>query len=663
MVLIITAMISMDTGKIEALPVWVVPVFVTILFLLVLLIIILLIQKKKRKIDSTSLWLEGEKSMATLISNLPGMVYRCKNDPSWTMIYISDGSRELTGYDPEDFIGNKKIAFNDIIVPEFRDKIWQDFQLTVENRKYAEEEYKIITKDGRQRWVWERGRGVFDDNDNLLYLEGFITDITRRKEAEEKQYFQLAFERIVAELSTGFVNIAESDFDQTINRGLQRLGELFEVDRSYVFRFSDDLSIMSNTHEWCADGISPQKHRVQNVPSNVLPWLRDQMQKLVPMHVPDVDELPPEAELEKQECHIQGIKSAINLPMQSDQGKLIGHIGFDVVRRKQYWPQEQITMLQVVAEIIASAINRREAYKAMQKSEERYRLAQTATGVGIWEWHLPEDVFDWDEICWKMLGYEPRAFQLNRSAWKDLIYPDDLSITLETIDEQIHKGGQFITESRHRKVDGNWLWIQCRGQVVEKDLQNKPVRVMGTHTDITVRKKAELDLLEMATVDSLTGLANRRAFIEQVDREITRVRRTANHASVLMIDIDYFKKINDQYGHAAGDAVLKELAELFRLRLRKSDVAGRLGGEEFAVLLPVTGIEGALIVAEHLRQKIAELGVKLEDKILNVTISIGVAEIDAIDSDSKIVLAHADYALYQAKQDGRNKVLRWDQAK
>jgi diguanylate cyclase (GGDEF)-like protein len=244
-----------------------------------------------------------------------------------------------------------------------------------------------------------------------------------------------------------------------------------------------------------------------------------------------------------------------------------------------------------------------------------------------------------------------------------LIYPDDLSITLETIDEQIHKGGQFITESRHRKVDGNWLWIQCRGQVVEKDLQNKPVRVMGTHTDITVRKKAELDLLEMATVDSLTGLANRRAFIEQVDREITRVRRTANHASVLMIDIDYFKKINDQYGHAAGDAVLKELAELFRLRLRKSDVAGRLGGEEFAVLLPVTGIEGALIVAEHLRQKIAELGVKLEDKILNVTISIGVAEIDAIDSDSKIVLAHADYALYQAKQDGRNKVLRWDQAK
>src|SRR5690606_4764662 len=127
---------------------------------------------------------------------------------------------------------------------------------------------------------------------------------------------------------------------------------------------------------------------------------------------------------------------------------------------------EQITMLQVVAEIIASAINRREAYKALQNSEERYRLAQTATGVGIWEWHLSEDVFDWDNICWKMLGYKPRAFQLNRAAWKDLIHPDELAVNLETIEEQIHHGVQFITESRHRKADGGWLWIQCRGQVV-----------------------------------------------------------------------------------------------------------------------------------------------------------------------------------------------------
>jgi len=663
MVLIITAMTSMDAGKIEVLPVWVVPVFVTILFLLVLLIIILLIQKKKRKIDSTSLWQEGEKGMATLIGNLPGMVYRCKNDPSWTMIYISEGSRELTGYEPDDFIGNQKIAFNDIIVPEFRDKIWQDFQITVENRKYAEEEYKIITKDGQCRWVWERGRGVFDDNGSLLYLEGFITDITKRKDAEEKQQFQFAFERIIAGFSAGFVNISGSNFDQTINNGLQRLGELIDVDRSYVFRFSYDLSTMSNTHEWCAEGILPQKHRVHNAPAVVLPWLTEQLQKLVPLHVPDISELPPEAELEKGDYEVQGILSAIILPMQSDQGRLIGYIGFDAVRKKRYLPDEQIIMLQVVAEIIASAINRRQAYHDIQISEERYRLAQTATGVGIWEWHLSEDVFDWDDICWKMLGYEPRGFHLNRAAWKDLIHPDDLAITLETIDEQIHKGGQFITESRYRKEDGNWLWIQCRGQVVEKDTQNKPVRVMGTHTDITARKMAELDLLEMATVDSLTGLTNRRAFIEQVEREITRIRRTSNHAGLLMIDIDYFKRINDQHGHAAGDAVLKELSALFRSRLRKSDVAGRLGGEEFAVLLPETGIEGAIIVAEHLRHQVDDLDVKFEDKILNVTISIGVAVIDAIDSDRKLVFAHADYALYQAKQNGRNQLVRWDQAK
>lgn len=128
---------------------------------------------------------EQKRVMETLISNLPGFVYRCANDKDWTMIYISDGCRELTGYEPEDLTGNKTLSYNDIIHPDYREKIWDIWQEKLRNSDYFEGEYPIITRTGETRWVWERGRGVFTEDGVLLFLEGFISDITDRKQVDE----------------------------------------------------------------------------------------------------------------------------------------------------------------------------------------------------------------------------------------------------------------------------------------------------------------------------------------------------------------------------------------------------------------------------------------------------------------------------------------------
>jgi PAS domain S-box-containing protein len=124
---------------------------------------------------------ESERQLATLISNLPGFVYRCKNDTLWSMLYMSDGCRAITGYEPEDFIANKKLAFRDIIHPDYVHPIWEKWQMLIKERKVFTEEYPIIMADGETRWVWEQGQGIFSDKDELLYLEGFITDITEQK--------------------------------------------------------------------------------------------------------------------------------------------------------------------------------------------------------------------------------------------------------------------------------------------------------------------------------------------------------------------------------------------------------------------------------------------------------------------------------------------------
>lgn len=128
---------------------------------------------------------DRERFLDTLIGNLPGFVYRCANDRDWTMAYISTGCEELTGYAPKDFIGNRTLSYNDLVDPAYRQVLWEKWQELLARRGVFEEEYPITTRGGERRWVWERGRGIYAENGELLYLEGFITDISGRRRAEE----------------------------------------------------------------------------------------------------------------------------------------------------------------------------------------------------------------------------------------------------------------------------------------------------------------------------------------------------------------------------------------------------------------------------------------------------------------------------------------------
>lgn len=128
---------------------------------------------------------ETEEQLTRLISNLPGFVYRCANDENWTMFYISDVCEKITGYKPEDLLNNNKLAFNDIIHPDFQKELQGDWEVVLKENKTFEHEYQIITANGEVRWVWEQGVGVFNDAGELLFLEGFIRDITERKNAQE----------------------------------------------------------------------------------------------------------------------------------------------------------------------------------------------------------------------------------------------------------------------------------------------------------------------------------------------------------------------------------------------------------------------------------------------------------------------------------------------
>lgn len=173
-------------------------------------------------------------------------------------------------------------------------------------------------------------------------------------------------------------------------------------------------------------------------------------------------------------------------------------------------------------------------------------------------------------------------------------------------------------------------------------------------------RELEAVLIRRATTDELTGLYNRRAFFESVQKELARVRRSGVGFSLLLMDIDFFKQVNDTYGHAAGDAVLRVLADTLRSTLRVVDVAARMGGEEFAILLPETQENEAHRVAERLRQAIAAAEAHVGVHTIRVTISIGVAALSANTPDPDTLLHAADEALYAAKARGRDQVVLAD---
>lgn len=189
--------------------------------------------------------------------------------------------------------------------------------------------------------------------------------------------------------------------------------------------------------------------------------------------------------------------------------------------------------------------------------------------------------------------------------------------------------------------------------------------VKQTATTIT-RAKVYGEILKYATLDALTGFYNRRQLDERVRQEVSQARRKNNPLCAIMADIDYFKQVNDTYGHAAGDLVLKTVAKIMRAQLRDYDIAARYGGEEFVVLLPSTTVSEAENVAERLRNAVAskvidieKVNTKNKTKMISVSVSIGICEYDRISSPESLVM-NADKALYNAKESGRNKVILYE---
>jgi diguanylate cyclase (GGDEF)-like protein len=210
----------------------------------------------------------------------------------------------------------------------------------------------------------------------------------------------------------------------------------------------------------------------------------------------------------------------------------------------------------------------------------------------------------------------------------------------------------------HSRKERRWFLARVTRLGTDMATSNNdtdPVAVIS-HQDITTRKLLEFELKKLAETDELTGLKNRRKFLASADKALDRLKREGVSASMFIIDLDYFKITNDTHGHGAGDDALRHVAEQFKRAIRRGDLLARIGGEEFAVLLPNTDEWGAVMVADRVRTLVADSPANTEAGKLHLTASIGVTSFCRSDRTPDAALGRADTALYRAKDEGRNCV-------
>lgn len=264
----------------------------------------------------------------------------------------------------------------------------------------------------------------------------------------------------------------------------------------------------------------------------------------------------------------------------------------------------------------------------------------------------------WNESIGRVTGYT--AAQTVGQPFS-LFYPPGVTTPQHLADrlDEAERDGWSLDDGVRLRADGSAFRVSAMISPLRDDIDNITTAYSLVMRDIGDKANVVERQRNAALRDYLTGLGNRRAFFEAAEVELERRRRHDRPTAMIMFDADHFKTINDKHGHAGGDAVLRHLAATLNLTFREVDVVARVGGEEFAVLLPSTDLEGAAVVANRLRLLVEQAGVRIDEHIIGYTVSAGVAAMDDTVNDLEGLMRRADQALYVAKARGRNRVDCW----
>ncbi len=293
--------------------------------------------------------------------------------------------------------------------------------------------------------------------------------------------------------------------------------------------------------------------------------------------------------------------------------------------------------------------------RALEQNRSSLELALAGADLGLWHWRVRSREVHFDRRASRILGYHPDEVDSRDESVMALCHPDDRPALQKQLQVQLAGASQGMDlVVRLRRRSGGYMWLLLRGRVTERDERDRAVQLSGTMMDVSKWKELEARLTRLASTDELTGLLNRRAGVVALDESIKLSRERDRPLSMVLLDIDRFKAINDTLGHDVGDQVLAVVGAYLRDDKRARDQAIRWGGEEFAVILNDTDADGALAQARRLFDGIAGLASQIGE-LDYLTASLGVVT-RRPDEGSRDLMKRADALMYRAKEAGRARI-------
>ena len=589
-------------------------------------------------------WLKQQESTATLqrqealyhelVENTSTMVVRYQGDS--TILFANSAYAGFFDHAPEELVGKRWLDF----IPDAAEKALTRQRIaafTPTNPTASHQEHRIVSGAGTTRWTSWTDSAFFSESGRLTHLQSVGEDITERKRIQNVQSARLRLMEFANSHTLKELLVATLDEAGVLTDSPIGFYHFMEADQQ-------NLSLQAwstrTTQEYCHAAGEGSHYNVNEAGV----WVECVRLRRAVIHndyaaLTNKRGLPP--------GHAEVLREMVVPVFRNDLIVAILGVG----NKATVYDAADLETVTQLADLAWDFAESKRANEALRESEERWKFALEGSGEGVWDWNVPLNEVNFSHHWKQMLGYADDQVGNHFDDWKTLIHPDDRAGTLATI-QAYFQGSmlEYLVEYRMLCRDGGWKWILARGMIVRRAPDGAPLRMIGTHSDITERKEAELQISFMAYHDRLTGLPNRALFFDRFSQAISQARRNNKRVALLFLDLDGFKPVNDTYGHEAGDIVLKIVSERMLSAVRAMDTVARMGGDEFVVILgELDGSAEVEVVARKLLDAISQDITLPDDQQCKVGASIGISVYPDNGTEMDTLLVAADSAMYQSK--------------
>lgn len=560
------------------------------------------------------------KDLENILQGIDGLVYRCRNDQDWSLVYLNGNVEKLTGYSPAEFTGPRKLTLAELTLKEDRDRIWDQVQDTLARQDEFDLIYRMVTANGRTRWVQERGRGIFDDAGRLLYLQGHVFDAD-----------DLTTSRARLERAEELAGLGHWEFDPATGTG---------VWSRQMFRFFNlDPTQDAPDQATFVDLIHPEDRQIVTDALTDMAQRKSPVSKIYrsnPKHGP-VRYFSPSWQCTFNKAGIPEYFSGTALDVTKQ------YLALEEIREAQKIQQELLTIAQKEQGRMAALLS---AMSIGILFEDKHGLVEYVNPAFRRMWAIEEQHELIGQRTRAVMEHSTHRFARPDHASKHVLHVLDTHEISERFEVDLYDG-RILTQLSYPVSDAD-------GRIIGR---------LWIYEDVTHERQTAQQLVYLAEHDPLTGLHNRHRFQEHMEWMILSARRNNTRFALLYFDLDDFKYINDTFGHRAGDTVLVRAAGEVASLVRQGEMFARLGGDEFAILTEVAATETPIPLADRIRHAIASIPFRFRGSNLRLTTSIGITIFPEHGDNAEDLIAHADSAMYQAKNTGKNNWSVYDASK